>query len=75
MIERLDHASKGFYKPQGYTEEEMLQGLLFLRLGGSHVADLAHQSLGSPGVSTLRSSTAITPLSPSSGMPTITEIR
>jgi len=75
MIELLDRASKGVYKPHGYTEEETLRGLLFLRLGGSRVADLAHRSLGSPGESTLRSSTAVTPLSPSFGTPTNLEIR
>jgi len=75
MIELLDRASKGVYQPHGYTEEETLRGLLFLRLGGSRVADLAHRSLGSPGVSTLRSSTAITPLSPSPRTPTNLEIR
>jgi hypothetical protein len=41
MIELLDRASKGVYKPHGYTEEETLRGLLFLRLGGSRVAELA----------------------------------
>ena len=75
MIELLDRASKGVYKPHGYTEEETLRGLLFLRLGGSRVAELAHRSLGSPGVSTLRSNTAVTPLSPSPQTPTNSEIR
>jgi len=75
MLELLDRASKGVYKPHGFTEEETLQGLLFLRLWGSCVAKLTHQSLGSPGVSTLRSSTSITPLSPSGGTPTNSEIR
>jgi hypothetical protein len=75
MLELLDRASKGLYKPLGYTEEETLRGLLFLRLGGVRIAELAHRSLGSKGVSTLRSSTAITPLSPSRGTPTNSEIR
>ena len=70
MIELLDCASKGVYKPHGYTEEEKLCGLLFLQLGGLHVAELAHRPLGSPGVSTLRSNSAITLLSPSPRMPT-----
>jgi len=75
MIELLDRASKGVYKPHGYTEEETLCGLLFLQLGGLRIAELAHQSLGSPGISTLRSSTAITLLSPSPGTLTHMEIR
>ena len=43
MMELLDWARKGLYKPRNFTEEEMSRGLLFLRLGGAHVASLAHQ--------------------------------
>ena len=42
MIERLDRANQGLYKPKSFTEEERLRGVLFLRLGGSRVAELAH---------------------------------
>jgi hypothetical protein len=42
MIELLDHVVQGVYKPKNFTEEEMLRGVLFLQLGGSHVAELAH---------------------------------
>jgi hypothetical protein len=48
MLEMLDHAQKGLYKPNNFTEEEMSHGLLFLRLGGARVASLAHQSLSGP---------------------------
>ena len=75
MIELLDRASKGVYKPHGYTEEETLRGLLFLQLGGSCIAELAHRLLGSPGISMLRSNSAVTPLSPSPRTPTDLEIR
>lgn len=75
MMERLDRANQGLYKPNNFTEEETLRGLLFLRLGGSRVAELAHRSLGSPGISTLRRSEAVTPLLPSAKTPTKEEIR
>ena len=75
MLDLLDRANKGLYSPKNFTEEEMLRGLLFLRLGGARVADLAHRSLGHPGESTLRRSTAVTTISPCAGMPTQTEIR
>ncbi len=52
MIEMLD-CQKGLYKPKNFTEEEILHGLLFLQLGGTHVASLAHQSLGGLAVSML----------------------
>ena len=75
MLDLLDRANKGLYKPKNFPEEELLRGLLFLRLGGVRVADLAHHSLGSPGESTLRCSTAVTSISPCAGMPTEMEIR
>ena len=75
MLDLLDRANKGLYSPKNFTEEETLRGLLFLRLGGARVADLAHHSLGHPGESTLRRSTAVTTISPSAGMPTQMEIR
>jgi hypothetical protein len=75
MIEALDRAQKGLYKPKNFTEEEMSRGLLFLRLGGARVASLAHQSLGGPAVSTLRRGSALVPLSPSVGIPSKDEIR
>ncbi|KAF8192027.1 hypothetical protein K438DRAFT_2136827, partial [Mycena galopus ATCC 62051] len=52
----------------------MSLGLLFLRLGGSRVAEIAHRALGLPSVSTLRRHTTICPLIPSPGMPTVAEI-
>jgi len=54
LVELLDRASKGLYKPKGFTEEEMLRSVLFLCLGGSRVADLAHKSLDHAGISTIR---------------------
>ena len=70
----LDRANKGLYSPKNFTKEETLRGLLFLCLGGARVADLAHQSLGHPGESTLRHSMAVTTISPCAGMPTQMEI-
>ena len=75
MMELLDRAQKGLYKPKNFTEEEISHGLLFLRLGGARVASLAHQALGSPGLSTLRRSSVVTPLSPSAGTPSTREIQ
>jgi hypothetical protein len=75
MLEMLDRAQKGLYKPKNFTEEEMSRGLLFLRLGGARVASLAHQSLGGPAVSTLWRGSALVPLSPSVGTPSKDEIQ
>jgi hypothetical protein len=75
MLEMLDHAQKGLYKPKNFTEEEMLCGLLFLLLGGACVASLAHQSLSGRAVSTLQCGSALVPLSPSVGIPSKDEIQ
>ena len=79
LIELLDRARKGLYKPKNFTEEEMSRGLLFLRLGGARVASLAHQALGAPTLSTLRYGSAarstVTSLSPCAGFPTKSEIQ
>lgn len=79
MMELLDRARKGLYKPKNFTEEEMSRGLLLLRLGGARVASLAHQTLGAPTLSTLRYGSAanstVTSLSPSAGFPTWSEVQ
>ena len=72
LLQILDQANKALYKPRDYNEEEMLRGILFLRLGGSH---LAHRTLGSPGISTLHRNASISSLNPSVGIPTKTEVR
>ena len=78
MMEMLDHARKGLYRPKTYTEENMSHGLLFLRLGGAHLARLAHQTIGNLSHSTLPYETcansAVTSLSPSAWFPTKSEI-
>lgn len=52
MIELLNWVRKGLYKLRNFTEE-MLCGLLFLRLGSACVASLMHLTLGAPTQSTL----------------------
>jgi len=72
LLQILDQANKALYKPRDYNEEEMLRGILFLRLRGSH---LAHRTLGSPGISRLHRNASISSLNPSVGIPTKTEVR
>jgi hypothetical protein len=50
LLQLLNRANQGLYKPKGFSEEEMLRSILFLQLGGSQVASLAHRTLGLPGV-------------------------
>lgn len=74
IVALMDLAAKGLYKPKSYEEEAFLRGLLFLRLGGTRVAELAHRTCGTPAVSTLRRSALTQALIPSVGMPRSKEI-
>ncbi|KAH9021614.1 hypothetical protein EDB85DRAFT_2278387 [Lactarius pseudohatsudake] len=62
ILDLVRKAARGLYHPKGYTEEEDLQTLLFLRLGGQRVADIAHRIFGIPAPSTVRRRTMIPPL-------------
>ncbi|KAH9983684.1 hypothetical protein BJV77DRAFT_1072684 [Russula vinacea] len=42
MLKIVKKAAEGTYHPKGSNEENDLQALLFLRLGGARVADIAH---------------------------------
>ena len=75
MLELIKKAAEGTYHPKGFDEEEDLQALLFLRLGGARVADVAHRIFGTPAVSTIRRRTIIPPILASPSFPTPNEIK
>ncbi|KAJ7155332.1 hypothetical protein C8R46DRAFT_1196801 [Mycena filopes] len=74
IVERYHRACREVYNPKGFTEDDMMLGLLMLRLGGARVAGILHRATGLPGLSTLRKNTVIRPLRGSPGMPTVREI-
>jgi hypothetical protein len=74
MLELINKAAAGTYHPKGFDEEEDLQALLFLRLGGARVADIAHRIFGTPAVSTIRTRTIIPHILASPSFPTCYEI-
>ncbi|KAH9032478.1 hypothetical protein EDB85DRAFT_1865137 [Lactarius pseudohatsudake] len=43
ILDLVRKAACGLYHPKGFDEKEDLQTLLFLRLGGQRVADIAHR--------------------------------
>jgi hypothetical protein len=55
ILNLIKKAGEGMYYSKGFDKEEDLQALLFLYLGGSHVADIAHCVFGTPLVSTIYS--------------------
>ncbi|KAF5376672.1 hypothetical protein D9615_007901 [Tricholomella constricta] len=74
LLEQCLKAAKGLYKPKTFEEEDYMRGLLLWKLGGNRVAEIAHRSLGLPGITTLRKRISVVPLIPSPGRPTIEEI-
>jgi len=59
MLELVKKAAAGTYHPKSFDEEDDLQALLFLCLGGAQVADVAHCILGTPSVLTIRRRTIV----------------
>ncbi|KAK6984092.1 hypothetical protein R3P38DRAFT_2398621, partial [Favolaschia claudopus] len=70
LVERYERACREVYNPKGFTEDDIMLGLLILRLGGARLAGIVHRAKGLPGISTLRQNTVIRPLRASAGMPT-----
>ena len=75
MLETIKKAAKGTYHPKGYDEEDDLQALLFLRLGGARVADIAHHIFGTPSARTIRTRTTVPQIITSPSFPTHDEIQ
>ena len=75
MLETIKRAATGTYHPKGYTEEDDLQALLFLRLGGARVADIAHHIFGTPSARTIRTRTSVPQIISSPSFPTCDEIQ
>jgi hypothetical protein len=74
ILELVKKAAAGTYHPKGFDEEDDLQALLFLRLGGAQVADVAHCIFGTPSVSTIRTRTIVPQILTSPSFPTHHEI-
>ena len=74
MLELIRKAALGIYRPKGFDEEEDLQTLLFLHLGGQRVAKIAHRIFGLPATATVRCCTMIPPLLCSPSYPRETEL-
>jgi hypothetical protein len=74
MLETVKKAAAGTYHPKGYDEEDDLQALLFLRLGGARVADIAHHIFGTPSARTIRTRTTVPHIIPSPSFPTRNEL-
>ncbi|KAN0137688.1 hypothetical protein V8E53_004513 [Lactarius tabidus] len=74
ILEMVRKAARGIYRPKGFEEEEDLQTLLFLHLGGQRVAEIAHHMFGIPAPSTVRCRTMTPPLICSASYPLEAEL-
>lgn len=74
VLNLIDRAAKGLYKPRDETEEEMSLSLLILRIGGTRLADIAHRTFGLAAPSTIRNRRPTEPLQVSVSLPTSDEL-
>jgi hypothetical protein len=74
IIDCLDQAAKGLYKPKSYSKEEKLRLLLMLKMGNSHLAEIAHHAYSDPSVSTVCQLHISDPLTSCTGRPMSREI-
>ncbi|KAI0026716.1 hypothetical protein K488DRAFT_64965 [Vararia minispora EC-137] len=70
ILETVEKAAKGVYHPRGCDEEEELQALLFYRLGGGRLLDVAHRTHGLLALSTVRHRITLVVIAPSPARPT-----
>ncbi|KAJ7219633.1 hypothetical protein C8J57DRAFT_1596038, partial [Mycena rebaudengoi] len=74
VLRVCEDAVEGTYHLRSYEESEDMKGVLFWKLGGNRVADIAHRCLGLPSCSTLRRRTTVPPIVPSLAKPTVSEV-
>jgi len=74
MLKLIKKAAVGMYHTKGFDEEEDLQALLFLCLGGAQVADIAHCIFGTPAVSMIQTHIIIPQIIASPSFPACYEI-
>jgi hypothetical protein len=74
LIQEYERTVEKLYRPKGYTNEDIMQSIVMLRLGGTCVAEFAHRSLSLPSPTTIQRNTVMRSLIVSPSAPTVTEI-
>jgi hypothetical protein len=74
ILELLDAAATGVYKPKSYSEKEAMMALVLLHLGEGRLVSFGHKALGLPSRGTLGTRTIVPPIIPSYTVPSILEI-
>ncbi len=74
ILDLYEAAARGVYHPKSFTEDEEMLAILFWRLGGIRLAEIAHRALGLPGMTTIRGRSTVPPIIASYGRPSLSEI-
>ena len=74
IIQQYERAAEKLYKPKGYTNEDIMQSIVLLQLGGARVAAFAHRSLALPSPTTIRHNTILLMLVVSPSTPSLVDI-
>ncbi|KAK0437706.1 hypothetical protein EV421DRAFT_1907203 [Armillaria borealis] len=65
MIELYNAAADGTYHPKSLEERDYLRGILYMRIGGNRMAEIAHRVNGLPALTTLRTNSTMPSIVPS----------
>jgi hypothetical protein len=74
IIQQYERVAEKLYKPKGYTNEDVMQSIILLRLGGARVAEFAHRSLVLPSLTTIWRNTLLPTLVVSHSAPTLMDV-
>jgi hypothetical protein len=74
LIQQYECAAEKLYKPKGYMHKDIMQSIVLLCLGGTHVAQFAHLSLALPSLMTIRCQTVLPALVVSPSTPNVVEV-
>jgi hypothetical protein len=74
IIQQYERVVEKLYKPKGYTNEDIMQSIVLLQLGGACVATFAHRSLALPSPTTIQRNTILLTLVVSLSTPSLADI-
>ena len=75
LIAAYQQAAMKLYCPQDYLEDDIMQSIVMLHLGGACVAEFAHLLMALPSPRTAQWNTVIQPLVVSPSQPTVNKVK
>jgi hypothetical protein len=74
MLEKVDRAVRGTYRPWGYEEADLQRAFLLYKLRGRSAAKIAYRTLGIPSIDAAKRCVVTKPLRSSATFPTAVEM-